>query len=62
MNDGARGLPCPTCSEPLSNIGSQFQRHCTNGQCKAIWPWELKPGQKPLISSNRDKRKDPCAT
>lgn len=56
MFEAPQGKPCPRCGEPLSDIGSQFQRHCTNGQCQSVWAWELKPGQKPLHSSNRDTR------
>lgn len=56
MLEPPKGKPCPRCAEPLSDIASQFQRVCTNGYCKAVWPWELNPGQKPLMSSNRDKR------
>lgn len=56
MCDDAKGKRCPTCAEPLSELASQFIRYCTNGHCKAIWPWELKPNQKPLMSSHRDRR------
>lgn len=56
MTDAPKGRPCPACSEPLSDLATQFERHCTNGKCQAVWPWELKPGQPPLISSNRDRR------
>lgn len=57
MIEAPKGKPCPCCREPLSDISTQFERHCTNGKCGAIWPWELELGQKPLISSSRDTRK-----
>ncbi len=56
MHETPKGKPCPACGEPLSDIATQFQRHCTNGKCRAVWPWELAPGQKPLVSSSRDTR------
>lgn len=55
MLDAPKGRPCPACGEPMSDIATQFERHCTNGLCKAVWPWELKPGQKPLIGSSKDR-------
>ena len=56
MCDDAKGKRCPACNEPLSDLASRFVRCCTNGHCKAVWPWELKPGQKPLMSHHRDRR------
>jgi ribosomal protein S27AE len=56
MIDAPKGKACPKCGEPMSDLATQFERHCTNGKCQATWPWELKPGQKPLISSSRDRR------
>ncbi|MNO99811.1 hypothetical protein D3C76_915920 [compost metagenome] len=55
MADDAKGKPCPYCGEPLSDLGSQFVRMCTNGKCKAEWPWPLDDGQPPLVTSSRDK-------
>ncbi len=54
--DDAKGKRCPYCTEPLSALSSQFVRLCTNGKCGTVWPWELNPGQKPLMSSHRDRR------
>lgn len=56
MHDDAKGKRCPACDEPLSALASQFVRVCSNGKCAAVWPWELKPGQKPLMGSSRDRR------
>lgn len=46
---------CPACGSPLHPLRSQFMKMC--GSCDYQEPWELKPGQKPLIGSNRDTRK-----
>lgn len=46
---------CPDCGAPLHPIRSQFMKMC--GSCDYQEPWDLKPGQKPLIGSNRDVRK-----
>lgn len=51
------GKPCPSCGEPMTDLRSQQVRQCTNGKCGKAWAWELKPGQKPLITTNRDTRK-----
>jgi len=56
MFEAPQGKPCPRCGEPLSDIGTQRQRRCTNGQCRAVWQWHLNDGQKPLHSSSRDTR------
>lgn len=44
---------CPKCLSPLHAIRSQFIKMC--GSCGYQEPWELKPGQKPLITNNRQK-------
>lgn len=46
---------CPQCGGTLHPIRSQFIKMC--GSCDYQEPWELKPGQKPLIGSNRGTRK-----
>lgn len=55
MQEAPKGKPCPACGEPLSDIGSQFARLCTNGKCATLWPWPLNEGQPPLVTSSRDK-------
>lgn len=57
---GTRGLTkpvpkntCPKCLAPLHAIRSQFIKMC--GSCDYQEPWELKPGQKPLVTNNRQK-------
>lgn len=44
---------CPKCLAPLHPIRSQFIKMC--GSCDYKEPWELKPGQKPLVTNNRQK-------
>lgn len=44
---------CPKCLAPLHAIRSQFIKMC--GSCDYQEPWELKPGQKPLVTNNRQK-------
>lgn len=44
---------CPECLAPLHPIRSQFIKMC--GSCDYQEPWELKEGQKPLITNNRQK-------
>jgi hypothetical protein len=44
---------CPECLVPLHPIRSQFIKMC--GSCDYQEPWGLKPGQKPLITNNRQK-------
>ena len=44
---------CPKCRAPLHPIRSQFIKMC--GSCNYQEPWELKPGQKPLVTNNRQK-------
>lgn len=55
MHDDAKGKRCPYCTEPLSEISSQFIRLCTNGKCAATWPWPLSDGQAPLVTSSCDR-------
>lgn len=44
---------CPECGGVLHPIRSQFIKMC--GSCGYEEPWELKPGQKPLVTNNRQK-------
>lgn len=44
---------CPSCCSPLHPIRSQFIKMC--GSCDYQEEWQLKPGQKPLITNNRQK-------
>ena len=38
---------CPTCGGPLVSLMSLNERRC--GDCKTIYEWALKPGQKSLL-------------
>lgn len=49
----AVGKPCPVCSSPMVNLMSQFVRLCSNNKCGHWVEWNLNPGQKPLLGSNR---------
>jgi len=53
MTDSAKGKPCPVCSEPMSDLASQFVRMCTG--CPHVEPWNLDEGQAPLITESRDR-------
>lgn len=44
---------CPKCGSFLHPIRSQRLKIC--GSCHYEEPWELDPGQKPLIRNNRAK-------
>jgi len=47
---------CPLCRKGyLHPIRSQFMKKC--GSCSHEVKWDLKDGQRPLVSSHRDKRK-----
>lgn len=47
---------CPLCRKGyLHPLRSQFMKKC--GSCGHEVRWDLKDGQKPLVSSHRDKRK-----
>ncbi len=48
---------CPHCGDPhLIHYSSTRKKQCSN--CGRDLPWELKPGQPPLLSNNRDTRKE----
>lgn len=48
---------CPHCGDNrLIKYSSLRKQQCS--KCGSLLPWELKPGQKPLVTNNRDKRKD----
>lgn len=48
---------CPHCNDPhLIRYSSMRKQQCSS--CGALLPWDLKEGQKPLVSNNRDKRKE----
>jgi len=53
MTDSAKGKPCPVCSEPMSDLASQFVRMCTG--CPHTEEWNLEDGQAPLITESRDR-------
>lgn len=57
MTDDAKGKPCPICSEPMTDLSSQFLRKCTNGKCGWNSYWPLTDKQPPLITSSRDRRR-----
>ena len=47
---------CPHCGDPhLIRYSSLKQQQCS--KCGRLLPWELKEGQSPLVSNNRDKRR-----
>lgn len=50
-----QGQPCPICGAALSKLSSWERQQCTG--CLRYFEWPLKPGQAPLVTSNRDKRK-----
>lgn len=47
---------CPKCAAPLVALRSLNARICID--CKTEHDWHLAPGQKPLITTNRDNRKE----
>lgn len=47
---------CPKCGGPLVPLRSLMVKLCID--CKSSLDWPLNPGQPPLITTNRDKRKD----
>lgn len=51
-----RSTECPKCGGPLVPLRSLLLKLCTD--CQHEVPWPLNPGQPPLITTNRDKRKD----
>ena len=51
--DGA-GPRCPHCNGPLVSFSTYQDRICND--CKQPQPWELKDGQQPLVTNNRDRR------
>ncbi len=51
-----RSTECPKCGGPLVPLRSLLLKLCTD--CQHEVPWPLAPGQPPLITTNRDKRKD----
>ena len=55
MTDDARGPACPSCGEPLVSFATMNEREC--GGCRSVWPWQLKPGQLPLVANNRATRR-----
>lgn len=47
---------CPHCgSVAVVSFSSTEERQC--GDCRKVIDWKLKPGQAPLVTNNRDKRK-----
>jgi hypothetical protein len=47
---------CPKCGNTvLGKIGTQQLKFCTNKHCNHWFHWPLDEGQKPLITSSRDK-------
>ncbi len=55
MADDAKGVRCPTCSEPLVSFSTMNERLC-NG-CGTVWDCKLKEGQPPLLGNNRQGRR-----
>lgn len=47
---------CPTCRAELVALRSINAKMCS-GPCKTMYDWQLAPGQKPLVGSNRQDRK-----
>lgn len=48
---------CPHYNDPhLIRYSSISKQQCSN--CGALLPWNLKEGQKPLVTNNRDKRRE----
>lgn len=64
MTEEPKGLPCPKCGSPMADLRgvplerAEGHRLCSNGKCQHEELWALRQGQPPLISTNRDKRKD----
>ena len=49
---------CPNCNcTDLIRYSSLNMKQCPD--CKALIPWDLSPGQLPLVGSNRQDRKIP---
>lgn len=48
---------CPTCRAELVALRSINAKLCSNGKCQQVIDWQLAPGQKPLVGSNRQDRK-----
>ena len=47
---------CSHCgSDAVVRLSSTQETLCAD--CRKVTPWKLKPGQPPLVTSNRDKRK-----
>lgn len=47
---------CPHCGDRrLIKYSSLRKQQCS--KCDALLPWDLKEGQKPLVTNNRDKRR-----
>ena len=47
---------CPHCGDGrLIKYSSMRKKQCS--KCGALLPWELKDGQPPIVTSNRDKRR-----
>lgn len=46
---------CPHCADPhLVRYSSLRQQQCSG--CGAVLLWDLKDGQRPLVTNNRDTR------
>lgn len=45
--------PCPHCGTPMLVFRSLRYKQCTNKHCNQKIPFELKPGQQPLIKHQR---------
>ena len=56
IDDKGTGKPCPECGTPMVGYSSIDLRECVG--CKHSEPWKLDEGQKPLLTNNRDVRKD----
>ncbi len=56
LNDEDSKNTCPECNSPLSLMRSNNLKECTS--CDYKCDWDLDPGQKPLIGSNRGDRRN----
>lgn len=51
---------CPHCNDPhLVRYSSLRKMYCT--YCERVLPWDLKPGQQPIVTNNRAPKKRPKA-
>ena len=56
IDDKGTGKPCPNCGTPMVGIGTHQVRECVG--CHTTHPWPRGEDQPPLVTNNRDTRKD----